>query len=269
MSSTASESARGRPFHFRCGYKNEGRPETWQHFERFCFYLSLGPARTITAVARRFEVSVPIVSRVAARFSWASRAKAWDDSGSNEADIGGLMASQADVALKKWNLRVTEISDAPLPQKTIQVIRAELLPADRSPDRRSPMDVEAFRLASERLGKHHMTASLEMVDSARVVQARLHAMLHQWAQTTEHMELDAAVSASQGLADLAMKLSRTIASLAASSAQLATAGADRWGAALGIDTIMGQLQQFLMQQEAEKAAAAAGSTLPVGQEVSP
>lgn len=269
MSSTASEPARDQPFSFRCGYKNQSRSETWQQFERFCFYLTLGPARTITAVARRFQVALPTVSAVAKRFNWAARAKAWDDFGCTGVDVAGFMASQSDIALKKWNIPASDLSAHPLPQTTVQVVRAELLPEDHSLERRSPMDIEAFRLASERLGRHHMTASLEMVDSARVVQARLHTMLHQWAQTTEQMELADAVNASQGLAELAMKLSRTIASLAASSAQLATAGADRWGAALGIDTIMGQLQQFLMQQEAEKAAAAAGSTLPVGQEVSP
>lgn len=268
MSSTAPQSAQDLPFHFRCGYKADGRPETWQNYERFCFFLTLDAGRTLTAVARHFQMSKAAISKLAARFNWLPRAKAWDRLGLNAPRVQDLLISQADVARRRWGEVPPSNATANQPQATVQVIRAELVPAGESGERRSPLDVEAFRQASARLGQHHMSASLEMVDSARLMQARLHTMLRQWVKATEDMELDAAVNASQGLAELAMKLSRTIASLATSSAQLATAGSDRWGAALGIDTIMGQLQQFLMQQEAEKAAAA-GSTLPVGQEVSP
>lgn len=270
MSSTASQPApdqREQLFCFRCGYTAAPRHETWQAYERFCFFLALGKTRTFTEVARHYQVALPTVSTVAKRFNWTDRAKAWDRTGHKPSAVETLMVEQADRAHGRWGNVAPDGASIPLPSATVQVVRAELLPADHSPDRSSPMDVEAFRLASERLGRHHMTASLEMVDTARVVQARLHTMLHQWAQATERMELADAVNTSHGLADLAMKLSRTIASLAASSAQLATAGAERWGAAMGIDAIMGQLQQFLMQQEAEKAAA--GSTYPVGQEVSP
>ena len=260
---TGSEpQAQKRLWHFRSGYRHN-RDESFFHYERFVYFLSLGPTRRQVDVAKYFKVSGPSINTAAKTFNWVKRAQAWDNSQPNADDIPDLLAAAAEhgKAFDRFSI----------PQEQIAAVAA--LPVVAQPPGRMASRaarIERLRGLSEQVGERHMTCSLEMAGSIQLLQGQLHRLLTRWSDEAQEQDLAQMLNSSDRVVETVSKLSRSIASMAAGSAQLATVGAERWGAALGIDVVMGQLQDFLKRQQQQAAAhPAPQGPGPVGQEVPP
>ncbi len=255
-------SAEKKPWQFRHGYKG-GRDETFAQYERFIYYLSLGAGRRQMQVAAHFDVSNTTIAKAVKAFNWVGRAQAWDDSQPSAEQIPELLAAAAEHG------RVFDRFSTPEEEAAaVAVVPVAAPPPERLVSR--AVRIERLRNYSEQVGERHMACSLEMTGSIQLMQMQLHRLLTRWADETEERGFGDVLVSSQLVAETVSKLSRSIASMAAGSAQLATVGAERWGAALGIDVVMGQLQDFLKRQQQQAAAhPAPQGPGPVGQEVPP
>lgn len=64
------------PWSFRSSLSpNESR----KAYQRFLRYLELGSGRTLTAISNEFNVSMPVISKIAKNNSWKMRAAAYDE----------------------------------------------------------------------------------------------------------------------------------------------------------------------------------------------
>lgn len=256
-------SAEKKPWQFRHGYKGE-RGESFAQYERFIYYLSLGAGRRQMQVAAHFDVSNTTIAKAVKAFNWVGRAQAWDDSQPSAEQIPELLAAAAEHG------RVFDRFSTPEEEAAaVAVVPVAAQPPERLVSR--AVRIERLRDYSEQVGERQMACSLEMAGTIQLMQLQLHRLLTRWSDETSEHGLGEMLAASDRVVETASKLSRSIASMAAGSAQLATVGAERWGAALGIDVVMGQLQDFLKRQQQQQAAAhpAPQGPGPVGQEVPP
>lgn len=81
----------------------ENTSELWEYqedfdtplaYDRFKYYLTLGPTRTLRQVAERYEVSIQAIVQMSAKFKWVSRAEAWEVYYGRGPKLGDVIAEQ-------------------------------------------------------------------------------------------------------------------------------------------------------------------------------
>lgn len=65
-----------RPWSYRSKYAPTERKLA---YERFCHYLEQGGGRTLSNTARAYNISLPVISNCAKKYSWKVRAAAYDE----------------------------------------------------------------------------------------------------------------------------------------------------------------------------------------------
>ena len=80
--------------------------ESARPFEAARVYFEMGPARSLTAVAKRLQKQVRLIERWSARWGWVQRAVAYDDHMANKVQEEIEKEAQADAA--KWSRRAEE-----------------------------------------------------------------------------------------------------------------------------------------------------------------
>lgn len=207
--------------------------ETDAAYERFEFFLGLGPERSQLAVAEHFGLSRGRTSQLAKTYAWHERAKAYDQA------LAFRDLEQA--AANRYGTPPPPTVEVPVPEPPAET------PEPVEPDQSTALalrnleherELEEYRQATEDLGRRQFTIAKAMTGIlGRSVQ--------------------------QMVEERRVLQPREMASFVAASLSLAAQGQQNWGRAIGVERLLMQMEAAAVEFEHRMKAAEASGDVEV------